>query len=128
MERLLQGVRAILCVIVVVMLALLFATVFVRPSQGNPGDDGEVARCDLADRVASKLESAWGEYVILLAHIPETRGRPPGVLQIFANEETGTWSAVVTVPNESVAGGLVSCVSLAGDSWTHLRPVRRDSE
>lgn len=121
MRGLLRSIRAVSLVMLAVLIVAGVGALLA--SAVSQGQQAPVYRCDEAERMGQRLEQGYGEHLVLIAHIPEGQGRPPGVLQIFANPETRTWSAVTTTPDLRNEGGLVSCLALAGTGWTHLRPV-----
>lgn len=79
-----------------VLLAVLLAGALPAPSQ---------ARCGQRDEVVRRLEHRHGE-TRRSAALQDGRG----VLELFANAETGSWTILLTTPS-----GL-SCLMAAGES------------
>ena len=68
-------------------------------------------KCFAYDQLTVQLESKHGESV-------QSRGLMQGaLLEMWANSESGTWTAVVRRPDG------VGCIAAAGNTWRRVEPT-----
>lgn len=65
--------------------------------------------CAARDRIVKKLASAFGETRRSIG-----LGANNGVVEVFASEETGTWTITVTLPDGT------TCLIASGQAWEDL--------
>ncbi len=82
-------------------LALLFLVPAAALAQGQ--------NCSARDTVIERLASKYGESRQSIGLAPQGR-----VVEVFASDETGTWTITVTMPNG------VTCLIASGQSFETL--------
>ena len=93
------------------LVALLFdlAVPSAFAQQGPP--------CNDADRVETMLEQRYGERIVGFGVIPAMPGRPSGLMSVYANADSGSWTITITVVNDTVPSGYASCVAASGEGF-----------
>lgn len=95
-------IRAILFVGGVTLLATFVGALIV-------GSANAQMRCGDHEKVVAYLDKTFGE-----SRTDMGMSSNGGVFEIYANEKTGTWTALMTMP------GGPTCLVAAGESWEHL--------
>jgi len=88
------------------------ATAFALVASLGTDTSAQNRNCAIHDTVVERLADAYGESRTAIAMNSDT-----SVLEIFASDETGTWTITVTK-----AGGL-TCIVAAGDNYQHVGEV-----
>ena len=73
--------------------------------------------CDDRDAIVSTLESRYGERLVSVGIIPAAPGRPSGLMSVYANADSGSWTITITAVNETVHSGYASCVAASGEGF-----------
>ena len=77
----------------------------------------QIRWCDDHDAIISALESRYGESLVGVGVIPATPGRPSGLMSVYANADSGSWTITITVVNDTVPSGYASCVAASGEGF-----------
>ena len=88
--------------------AALATTTFDAAAQG--------ASCAKRDMIVERLSTKYGE-----TRQSAGLNQNNGMVEVFASDESGTWTILVTMPNG------ISCLMAAGNSWEDMvatKPVR----
>ena len=72
----------------------------------TPAAFAQSASCAQRDMIVERLASKYGE-----SRQSAGLNQNNGMVEIFASEETGTWTILVTMPNG------ISCLMAAGKAW-----------
>lgn len=83
-----------------------------RPSPFPPGAPQATGRCMPREAALAQLGRAYGEELVGIG----IGQRGASVVELYANRETGTWTALVTRPDG------VSCAAAAGTDWQDVPP------
>ena len=83
--------------------------------------------CDDRDSIVSALEGRYGESVVGAGVIPAKPGRPSGLMSVYANRESGTWTITITAANDNAPSGFASCVAASGQGF-RLSPPAQDPD
>ena len=90
----------------VISAAALFSSTITAVSQ-------ECQRCELdGEAIIACLQKDWGEEVVAMA-----LNRRGHMVRWLSNEETGTWSEVVTMPNGA------GCLTGSGRNFETILPI-----
>lgn len=84
------------------MTALIAAAAMAAPG----GAIAQSAKCGARDAIVKRLQNNYGE-----ARTGAGLSNSNSMIEIFASEETGTWTILITRPDGQ------SCLVAAGDSW-----------
>ena len=98
-------------VVSVLLLSLLFFVIGTGAFAQQP------RWCDDRDAIVSTLEGRYGERLIGVGIIPAAPGRPSGLMSVYANAESGSWTITITAANETVPSGYASCVAASGEGF-----------
>ncbi len=105
----------------VVLLCLLFFAF------GKAAFAQQAGWCDDRDNLVAQLEGRYGERLIGVGVIPAAPGRPSGLMSVYANAESGSWTVTITAANETVPSGYASCVAASGEGFRVSLPPDRPS-
>lgn len=102
---------AVLAAVVVVgLLCLLFLVVGREAFAQQP-------ICDDRDAVAAQLRDGFGEHLIGVGIVPATAQRASGLMSLYANRESGTWTITITAVNPRAPSGFASCIAGSGEGF-----------
>ena len=112
---------AIAAIVSVALLCLLF---FIT---GKGAFAQQFRWCDDRDSIVSALERRYGESLVGVGVIPATPGRPSGLMSVYANRESGSWTITITAANDTVSSGFASCVAASGKGFRLTPPEQPDT-
>ena len=75
------------------------------------------ASCAQRDMIVERLASKYGE-----SRQSAGLNQNNGMVEVFASEETGTWTILVTMPNG------ISCLMAAGKAWEGVAEADTDTD
>ena len=107
---------AIAAAALVVLLCLLFFAF------GKAAFAQHARWCGDRDTLIDQLEGRYGESLIAVGVIPATAGRPSGLMSVYANAESGSWTVTITSADETVSSGYASCVAASGEGFRLALP------
>ena len=103
----------------VVSLALLCLLFFVI---GKGAYAQQLRWCDDRNALVAQLLSRYGESLVGVGVIPANPTRPSGLMSLYANRASGSWTVTITAADQTLPSGFASCVAAAGEGF-RLAPV-----
>ena len=108
----------------VVSLALLCLLFFII---GESAFAQQLRWCDDRNSIVSALEGRYGESLVGVGVIPAAPDRPSGLMSVYANGESGSWTITITAANDTVPSGFASCIAASGEGFRLALPERTDT-
>jgi hypothetical protein len=104
----------ILALLLLVGLATTFTCDAAKAEE--PADEGVELPCSGYEQIRRELDEQYAEEPVSLGL--QSNGH---LLQVFASEESGTWTIISMAPNGT------ACVVAAGANWETLAPKRDET-
>ena len=82
---------------------VIFAVILVQPGHASP-------QCDMRENVLALLADRYGEQPVVMGVAGQA-----AVMEVFANDSTGTWSLTMTMPDG------MTCLMASGTDYAAMR-------